>query len=334
MKTVLRIVAAILTGLLMTVSPAAIAQLQAASADIVQVSDFPVSVDRELGLATASIGAGRLHQLDATLIEIPPGGVSPPSRHLTEEILYVVSGRGHTNMWLRPGAGMQRYEWKAGDLLSPSLNAWHQHFNSSATEPVRYVSITNAPMVKNIFGSQELVASGDLVFEERWQYSISQQPEYVPEGGFESSEVVRMRVGHLLPDLPKRTLKQRRKGAWGITILPEGDLAGNHILEMEVREKDGEEFTDEEAHLHRHPWEVVYIVLDGQGYSTMQREGESRRRVDWKTGDLFIAEANELHDNRSQQDTRTRYLQVKASGYFRNVGNVGGIVVEEDDQHR
>jgi mannose-6-phosphate isomerase-like protein (cupin superfamily) len=73
----------------------------------------------------------------------------------------------------------------------------------------------------------------------------------------------------------------------------------------------------------------VYIVLDGAGYSNMRRKGEELRRVEWQEGDMFIAEANEFHDNRSQPNTRTRYLQVKAAGYFRGVGDVGGIVVED-----
>lgn len=181
------------------------------------------------------------------------------------------------------------------------------------------------------FPHPDFLSSSDLEFEDRWQQGISQQPEYIPEGDFGSSLVVRMRVGHKLPDITGRDLRQRRKGAWGITITPEGDLAGNHVLEMEVREKDGEEFTDEEAHMHRHPWEVVYVVLEGSGYSFIRKKGEPRRRVSWQKGDLFIMEANEYHDNRAQENTRTRYLQVKAAGYFHGVGNVGGIVLEEDE---
>ena len=71
-----------------------------------------------------------------------------------------------------------------------------------------------------------------------------------------------------------------------ITILPEGDLAGNKMLEMEIREKRGGEFTDDEAHMHKHPWVVVYIVLDGEGYSNLQREGEPKRVLSWKKGDM------------------------------------------------
>jgi quercetin dioxygenase-like cupin family protein len=296
--------------------------------DIARLADYPLILDEELGVSTAQIGVGRLHQVDATLIEIPPGGQSPAHRHLAEEIIYIVSGGGHTNMWVGTEDSTHRYDWDAGDLLSPSLNTWHQHFNSSVDVAARYLSITTAPITQNIFPGHDFLSSSDFVFTERWEQGISQQPEYTPEGGFESSYVVRMLVGHQLPDLPDRKLKQRRQGAWGITIAPEGDLAGNRVLEMEVREKDGEEFTDEQAHLHHHPWEVIYVVLDGKGYSNMRREGEALRRVNWQEGDLFIVEANEYHDNRAQPNARTRYLQVKGAGYFHGVGNVGGIVLE------
>lgn len=320
----------IIACLFLPVAPSIYGQEVSTSGDIINVHEHPVQFNHDLGVATAPIGDGRLYQLDATLVEIPPGGRVPPHRHLAEEIIYVIAGHGYTEMWARDREERHRYEWADGDLLSPSLNTWHQHVNSSPDESARYISITTAPITRNIFPSPEFVASSDFVFEQRWQQGITQQPEYTPHGGFESSEVVRMRVGHFLPNLPERKLRQRRKGAWGITILPEGDLAGNRVLEMEVREKDGEEFTDEQAHLHRHPWEVIYIVLQGEGYSNVHGDGEPMRRKNWQKGDLFIAPANEYHDNRAQPSTKTRYLQVKASGYFHGVGNVGGIVVEKD----
>ncbi len=310
--------------------PVLYGQETASTDDIIRVGEYPLTPDKELGASTARIGVGRLHQVDATLIEIPPGGQLPAHRHLAEEIIYVISGSGYTNMWVHTKDSLHRYDWDAGDLLSPSLNTWHQHFNPSADTPARYLSITTAPLTKNLFPGHEFLSSSDFVFADRWEQGISQQPEYTPEGGFESSFVVRMRVGHQLPDLPDRKLRQRRQGAWGITIAPEGDLAGNRVLEMEVREKDGEEFTDEQAHMHHHPWEVIYVVLDGKGYSNMRREGEAVRRVNWQKGDLFIVEANEYHDNRAQANARTRYLQVKAAGYFHGIGDVGGIVLEEE----
>jgi quercetin dioxygenase-like cupin family protein len=299
------------------------------SAEAIDLKSYPVEFDRDLGAFTARIGEGRLYQIDATLVEIPPGGQLAPHRHLAEEIIYVVSGNGYTSMWNRMVKSKERYNLTEGDLLSPSMNTWHQHFNSSSDMPFRFLSITTTPLTRNLFRNPAFISSSDFIFEDRWKQGITQQPEYNPEGGFEGPEVVRMRVGHHLPDLPGREMRQRDKDVLGITILPEGDLAGNHLLEMEVREYQSKDMSLPSGG-HRHAWEVVYVVLDGEG-STIAKQGDNPARVvNWQKGELYLVQANEYHDNGARigsplRQPYPRVLQVKASGYFRDVGNIGGI---------
>ena len=288
--------------------------------ETINLKQYLVKSDEDLGASTARIGEGPLHQMDAILVEIPPGGQLAPHRHLAEEMIYIVSGKGYTLMWIRPGDRKEQYDWAEGDMLSPSLNAWHQHFNASSDTPVRYISLTSAPLTYNVFRNTAFLSSSDFVFEERWKQGISQQPEYTPVGT-EGAEVVRMRVGHHLPNLPGREMRNRRENVLGITIRPEGDMAGNQILEWELREYQSENASSPG---HRHPWETVYYVIDGQGYAILQREGEPRRRVNWQKGDLFIVEANEFHEHRARMGSRPRFWQVKPAGYFHNVGNVEG----------
>ena len=180
-------------------------------------------------------------------------------------MIYIVSGEGHTLMWNSSEGKKERYEWAEGDLLSPALNAWHQHFNASSDTPARYLSITTSPLTENVFQNHLFLSATDFSFAERWEKAVGQQPEYV-SNVTEGPERVRMSVGHLLPNLPKREMKDRGIGMSGITILPEGDMAGNQLLEMEVRE-----FTNANAvgHYHRHLWEVVYYVLKGEGYTML-----------------------------------------------------------------
>jgi hypothetical protein len=102
----------------------------------------------------------------------------------------------------------------------------------------------------------------------------------------------------------------------GITITPEEDMASNRLLEMEVREFTRMEGTSPD---HRHFWEVVYVALKGKIQSSLQREGESARQVEWNTGDLLIAEAMEYH-NHKPANVGARFLQIKTSGLFRRVG--------------
>ncbi|OFW27267.1 MAG: hypothetical protein A3H27_07290 [Acidobacteria bacterium RIFCSPLOWO2_02_FULL_59_13] len=283
--------------------------------EIINLKQHPVRYDNNLGAGVARIGEGRLWQIDATLVEIPPGGQLAPRRHLAEEMTYIVSGRGHTLMWNGPEGNKQRYEWKEGDLLSPTLNAWQQHVNGSSGEPARYLVISTAPLTKKLFQNPAFLSSVDFSFDERWKDSVGREPKYVPGG--EGAMSVRMMVGHLLPDVKNRRMMYRGNNMMGITISPEGDMAANRLLEMEVRE-----FTTGEAagpH-HRHLWEVVYYVLNGNGYSVLQREGEPERRIDWKEGDLFIVEANEYHNHRAREGAGARRIQMKASGYFHDVG--------------
>jgi mannose-6-phosphate isomerase-like protein (cupin superfamily) len=101
-----------------------------------------------------------------------------------------------------------------------------------------------------------------------------------------------------------------------VTVDPEGDMSGNELFEWELREFTGSDSTTPE---HRHVWETVYFILKGAGYATLQQEGGPERRLDWKEGDMFLVEANEYHNHRPVS-VGARFLQFKASGYFRRVG--------------
>jgi quercetin dioxygenase-like cupin family protein len=292
------------------------------SREIIKLATYPVNLDPELGVLTADLGAGKLHQSDLTLVEIPPGGRTPPDRHLAEEVIYIVSGEGYTSMWMRDGDKPQRYEWKAGDLLSPSLYAWHQHFNTSTDTPARYISMTSTPLTRNLFHNEEFVTASGFMFEDRWQIGVTRQPAY------KRPDNIDMVAGHFLPDLPGRKL-QGKEGSLGITIRTTGDMAGNRILQTLVREYQGD---DPLLPLdgHTHPWEVAYLALEGEGTTLLKNGDKPARLVNWEKGDLYIVEANEYHDNGGRVGTvpkppYPRLMQMRPSGYFFGLGEHVGV---------
>src|SRR3990170_5270175 len=64
----------------------------------------------------------------AYVVEIPPGAALNPEKHLFEELIYIVQGRGATEVWNEPQREAQRprfFEWQAGSLFAPPLNTWH-----------------------------------------------------------------------------------------------------------------------------------------------------------------------------------------------------------------
>ena len=68
----------------------------------------------------------------------------------------MLDGRGSTTVWNDAGARIT-FEWKAGALFAIPLNTWHQHFNGSGREPARYVAVTNAPPVINLYEDIDFV---------------------------------------------------------------------------------------------------------------------------------------------------------------------------------
>ena len=96
----------------------------------------------------------RMETVDAYMQIIPPGSRSGKHRHLAEECLYVLEGRGYdlhqdcdveitdTYQW-KPQAEVKRYEWEAGDVIYIPPNTIHQHFNADPGRPVRLISAIN-----------------------------------------------------------------------------------------------------------------------------------------------------------------------------------------------
>ncbi len=74
--------------------------------------------------------------------EIPPNGKTGKHRHFNEAMIYVLSGRGHS---IIEGT---RYEWGEGDVVSVPLYSWHQHFNDDPSRPIRYLGVTNIPLIR------------------------------------------------------------------------------------------------------------------------------------------------------------------------------------------
>ena len=75
--------------------------------------------------------------LDATVHELAPGLYQSRHRHGGEAWLYVVSGRGHSEV-----DGID-YPWEAGDLIVVDHWSWHQHFNDDKEKTARLIRVHN-----------------------------------------------------------------------------------------------------------------------------------------------------------------------------------------------
>jgi quercetin dioxygenase-like cupin family protein len=123
---------------------------------IVHPEDMPWELSRQ-GLLKHLLNEGmntRMETVDAYMLIIPPGSRSGKHRHLAEECLYVVEGKGYdlhqdcdveitdTYHW-KPQDEVKRYEWEAGDVIYIPPNTIQQHFNADPQRPVRLISVIN-----------------------------------------------------------------------------------------------------------------------------------------------------------------------------------------------
>lgn len=120
------------------------------------------SAGEQVSVRRYSMGGHRT--LSHAMVEIGVGGHEREHRHLAEEAMLILRGRGVTTLRTDDGREVQ-VEWQAGDLLSPPFQVWRRH-RQLGYEPVRFLR------VRNDFIERALGVKGNLSldgsFPDRW----------------------------------------------------------------------------------------------------------------------------------------------------------------------
>ena len=123
---------------------------------VVHPHEMPWEMARQ-GLLKHLLNEGmntRMETVDAYMQIIPPGSKSGKHRHLAEECLYVLEGRGYDmhqdcdveitdKYFWKPQELVQRFDYEAGDVVYVPPNTIHQHFNADTNKPLRLISVIN-----------------------------------------------------------------------------------------------------------------------------------------------------------------------------------------------
>jgi len=237
---------------------------------------------------------------DCYVCEIAPGGQLAPQRQLFEEMVMILDGRGSTTVWNDAGHRIT-FEWKAGALFAIPLNCWHQHFNGAGREPARYVAVTNAPPIINMYEDPDFVFGCKHDFKERF----NGEPDYfaakAEQQGFRL-------MTNFVPDavnLPLITAKERGAGGGHIRFNMAKGSMNSHISQFPIG-------TYKKAHCHGPGAHV--IILSGEGYSLMWPEGEEPRHYEWQVGSMIVPPNMWFHQHFNTGTTPARYLAFKHEG--------------------
>jgi uncharacterized RmlC-like cupin family protein len=253
-----------------------------------------------LGLRGAAVHLeGRGDFVSMFVLELPPGAASVPQRHLYEEVVYVLSGRGSTTI---DGADGQThsFEWGPRSLFALPLNARYRHFNGSGSQPARLASTNNLPAVLNMFHNEAFVFENPFSFGERFG-----DPGWF--GG--QGRAIDLRPGqHLwetnfVPDLGVIGLKswdERGKGSKNIMFNLASGTMHAHISEIPVGAY---------KKAHRHGPDFHVMCVSGEGYTLLWYEGDADfRQVRWKHGTVFAPADRMFHQHFNTGAHPARYL--------------------------
>ena len=287
---------------------------------------------RRLGARGALIDLEGAEATDgAYLCEIASGQSTTPQRSLLEEAIYVLDGEGETAVW-HEGTPKQSFRWQKGSLFSPPLNVWRQHRNRGQT-PARLISVTDAPLVFDLFHSAEFVFNNSFVFRDRY----NNEPDYftfnqskMRTGGTAATfgEGERGAVNILdtgfIPDINDLELYEAKSRGYknkSVEIVLSDNAMQTHISQFEVG-------TYKRAHRHG-PGSHV-LVLGGVGYTLMWTDtpqySQARKqvRVDWTEGTLFVPPDRWFHQHFNAGATPAKYMAATWIGGKYFVKALGG----------
>ena len=237
---------------------------------------------------------------DCYVMEIPPGKSLAPHRQLYEEMILVLSGRGSTTVWNDAGARIT-FEWKDGALFAIPLNCHHQHFNGSGREPARYVAVTNAPPVINLYEDVDFIFNTKYDFKDRF----AGEPDYFSAKGEQKGFLL---ATNFVPDavnMPLITAKERGAGGGHIRFNMAKGSMNSHISQFPIG-------TYKKGHAHGPGAHV--IVLSGDGFSLMWPEGEEPQQYKWEVGTMIVPPNMWFHQHFNAGSTPARYLAFKHEG--------------------
>lgn len=287
------------------------------------VINLPTRPDAESGMEVSYI-AEDLNQLDVFVAKLGPAKQSKARKHLYEQMIYVLDGKGHTLVWKNAKSEPVRLDWETGDLFSTPTNFRYQHHNDSPTQAVALYHVTTKPLT-GIFLGQEFADRVDVTNEAIWdEYYPIKEPKAT---GNVTEAYVEMKGGFMVKNIDDMELPFNRPGHFGIAFLPfpGRNMAGNRLFELQIFDLE----PPTESPYNSHPWEVVYLVLKGNGAGLFHMDGEPPEFLTFKKGDVFFERSNKWHWHAPLKGSKYRIIQIKASAWFRDTTGAEPIYIDK-----
>lgn len=266
----------------------------------------------------------------AYICEIPPGSSLKPQKHLFEERIYILQGKGETKVWNERGKP-QTFAWQEYSLFSPPLNAWHQHTNTG-DQPAKYVAVTDAPMVFNIYRNPDFIFNSKFVFKDRYNGEAGYFDGTGKSEAFRGVEK-NLWIAGLVPNVHEfhpPTIPAFGKGFGSIQLGLSGNGTGAHLARIDVGSYKKP---------HRH-WAGAHLVItQGEGMVVMWLDWDKKVTMGFKKGSIYCPPENwwHTHGNTGAEEVK----QIALRGEIAKMGTMyhsrlsvskGGDMLERNEE--
>ena len=254
------------------------------------------------------------------MAEIPAGGALEPEKHFYEEVICILEGQGATEVW-QDGGGKQMFEWGPFSLFAPPLNTWHRLINGGR-QPVKFLAVTNAPLVMDVVHNEEFVFNCPYNFSDR--YSGADGFFNVGQKRYESG-MQHIWETNFIMDIQSANLDQRDVKGAGVRIT-QFELSGNSLIGHLAQWPAGRYHK-----AHYHGAGAILFGLQSSGYVLLwskemgihpYENGRSGDVVEikWKEGSVYCPPGGWFHQHFNTGGKPARHLAIRYGSRIHPIG--------------
>lgn len=252
--------------------------------------------------------------------EIPAGGALEAEKHFYEEVICILDGQGATEVW-QEGGRKQMFEWGPWSLFAPPLNTWHRLING-ARQPVKFLAVTNAPLVMDSIHSEEFIFNCPYVFSDR--YSGADGYFDVGQKRYESG-MQHIWETNFIMDIQAANLGEREVKGAGVRIT-QFELSGNSLIGHLAQ------WPAARYHkAHYHGAGAILLGLQSSGYVLLWSKElgiqpyEAGHREDvvelkWKAGSVYCPPGGWFHQHFNTGAQPARHLALRYGSRIHPIG--------------
>ena len=252
--------------------------------------------------------------------EIPAGSALKAEKHFYEEVIVILEGNGATEIW-QDGGAKQMFEWAPWSLFAPPLNTNHRLLNGGRA-PVKYLAVTNAPLVMDIVHNEEFIFNCPYKFSDR----------YGAADGYFNQGLKRYEDGmqhiwetNFISDIQTASVDKREVKGAGVGIT-QFEISGNSLI--------GHLATWPAARYHKahyHGAGAILLGLQSSGYVLLWSKelgthpfeagrAEDVVEVKWKAGSVYCPGGGWFHQHFNTGADPARHLALRYGSRIHPIG--------------